>query len=116
MEQTNNINIVKLSSVKFLACCLALSLIILVIGQFYPFSSGVVAAEVLLMILLTFVFGSIRYRIDKNAITYGMAIVVSATFWKIWWQTSFLCHSVGVNGAGVFLELFQKSFFNSPWP
>lgn len=42
-------------------------------------------------ILALFVFGSIRYRIDKNALTYGAALVIVATFWPIWktsWEAS----------------------------
>ncbi len=110
MERTNNVNIIKLSAVKFLVCCLVLSLIILWMGRFYPFSSGVVAVEVLLMILSLFVFGSIRYRLDKNAITYGMAIVVSATFWRIWWPTSFLRQSISVNGVRALWDFFRNHF------
>jgi Na+/H+ antiporter NhaD/arsenite permease-like protein len=79
-------------------------------GQFYPFSGGVVATEVFLMILSLFIFGSIRYRLDKNAVTYGMAIVVSATFWRIWWPTSFLRQSVSVEGAGALWDFFRNHF------
>jgi Na+/H+ antiporter NhaD/arsenite permease-like protein len=110
MGQTNNVNIIKLSAAKFLICCLVLSLIVLWMGQFYPFSSGVVAIEVLLIILSLFIFGSIRYRLDKNAITYGMAIVVSATFWRIWWPMSFLRQSIGVNGARALWDFFRNHF------
>jgi Na+/H+ antiporter NhaD/arsenite permease-like protein len=110
MKRTNNVNIVKLSAVKFLIFCVALSLIILWMGQFYPFSGGVVAVEVFLMILSLFIFGSIRYRLDKNAVTYGMAIVVSATFWRIWWPTSSLRQSVSVEGAGALWDFFKNHF------
>lgn len=110
MEQTNNVNIVKLSGVKFIVCCLVLSLIILGMGQFYPFSGGGVAIEVMLTILSLFIFGSIRYRLDKNAVTYGMAMVVSATFWTIWWPTSFLRQSIGVNGVRAIWNFFRNHF------
>jgi Na+/H+ antiporter NhaD/arsenite permease-like protein len=108
MERTKNINIVRLSSAKFLTFCSVLSLIILVIGQFYPFSNVVVAIEVLLMVLSLFIFGSIRYRLDKNAITYGMVLVVSATFWPLWWPTSLLRQSVSVHGAAAFWSFFKN--------
>jgi Na+/H+ antiporter NhaD/arsenite permease-like protein len=110
MEQTNNINIIKLSGVKFLLYCLVLSLIILGMGQFYLFSRGVMAIEVMLTILSLFIFGSIRYRLDKNAITYGMAIVISATFWTIWWPASFLRQSISVEGVRA-LWNFSRSHF-----
>ncbi|MGA2915361.1 MAG: SLC13 family permease [Sedimentisphaerales bacterium] len=109
MEQANN-KIVELSSVKFLIFCIVLSLIILGIGQFYCFSSSFLAVEVLLMILSLFIFGSIRWRIDKNAITYGLAIVVFATFWKIWWSTSFLRQSINDKGAGALWDFFRHHF------
>ena len=38
------------------------------------------AAEVLATILGLFVFGSFRYQIHKNALTYGMLLVIIATF------------------------------------
>ena len=38
------------------------------------------AAEVLATILGLFVFGSFRYQIHKNALTYGMLLVIVATF------------------------------------
>jgi Na+/H+ antiporter NhaD/arsenite permease-like protein len=79
-------------------------------GRFYPFSSWVVAVEVLLTVLSLFILGSIRYRLDKNAITYGMAIVVSATFWRIWWPTSFLRQSISVNGARAPWDFFRNNF------
>ena len=37
-----------------------------------------------------FVFGSFKYRIDKNALTYGALIVIAATFWTSWWPRSAL--------------------------
>ena len=38
------------------------------------------AAEVLATILGLFLFGSFRYQIHKNALTYGMLLVIVATF------------------------------------
>jgi Na+/H+ antiporter NhaD/arsenite permease-like protein len=110
MEQTTNVGIVKLSTVKFLLCCLVLSLVILGTGQFLRLSSGIVALEVLLMILSLFIFGSIRYRIDKNAVTYGMALVVLATFWKLRWAVSSLRQSINTEGAGAFWHFFRTNF------
>jgi Na+/H+ antiporter NhaD/arsenite permease-like protein len=81
-------------------------------GQFYSFSSTVVAIEVFLMILSLFIFGSIRYRLDKNAVTYGMAIVVSATFWRIWWPESFLRQSVSADGAKALWNFFRNHFLS----
>ena len=110
MEQTNKSNIVNLSSAKFLVFCLVLSLVMFGIGQFCNFSGSFVAVEVLLMILSLFVFGSIRWRIDKNAITYGLALVVFATFWKIWWPTSFLRQSINDTGVRSLWDFFRHNF------
>ena len=41
---------------------------------------SLLAAEVFATILGLFVFGSFRYQIHKNALTYGMALVIVATF------------------------------------
>ena len=38
------------------------------------------AAEVLATILGLFLFGSFRFQIHKNALTYGMLLVIVATF------------------------------------
>ena len=38
------------------------------------------AAEVLATILGLFLFGSFKYQIHKNALTYGMLLVIVATF------------------------------------
>ncbi len=108
MEQKSSI--IQLSSVKFLIFCLVLALAFFGIGQFYTFSSSFVAVEVLLMILSLFIFGSIRYRIDKNAITYGLAVVVFATFWKIWWPTSFLHQSINDKGVAALWDFFRHHF------
>ncbi len=112
MEHTKSFNIVHLSPAKFVIGCLVASGIILGVSQFYQFSSWVVAIEVLLMVLSLFIFGSIRYRIDKNAITYGMVIVVSATFWAIWWPTSFLRQSINIEGLKALWKFFQNNFLS----
>jgi hypothetical protein len=38
------------------------------------------AAEVLATILGLFLFGSFKYQLHKNALTYGMALIIVATF------------------------------------
>jgi Na+/H+ antiporter NhaD/arsenite permease-like protein len=45
-----------------------------------PLPVALLASEVFATILALFVFGSFKYQIHKNAITYGMALVVVATF------------------------------------
>lgn len=110
MEQKDNVDTIKISSAKFLIFCLILSVIISGIGQVYCFSSSFLAVEVLLMILSLFIFGSIRWRIDKNAITYGLSVVVFATFWKIWWPTSGLRESISADGVQAVWHFFRHHF------
>jgi hypothetical protein len=49
-------------------------------GRVAPTPVWLLAAEVLATILGLFVFGSFRYQIHKNALTYGMLLVIIATF------------------------------------
>jgi hypothetical protein len=72
--------VVMLSGRGFVAGCVMLAIAILVAGRFAPTPLWLLAAEVLATILGLFLFGSFRYQIHKNALTYGMLIVVVATF------------------------------------
>jgi Na+/H+ antiporter NhaD/arsenite permease-like protein len=53
---------------------------VLVAGRFDPMPVWLLAAEVLATILGLFLFGSFKYQVHKNALTYGMLLVISATF------------------------------------
>jgi hypothetical protein len=64
----------------FLAACAVAAAILLVIGRTAPIPLWLLASEVLATILGLFVFGSFRYQIHKNALTYGMLLVILATF------------------------------------
>lgn len=70
-------------------------------GTFWTLPPWVVALEVFLTIVGLFVFGSARYRLDKNALTYGMGLVIFATFWNVWWPASQLRQSFQAEGAGI---------------
>lgn len=77
-------DLVQLSSVKFLGLCALISVAVLVVGAVRPWPGTVLAAEVVLTVLALFVTGSIRYRLDKNALTYGAGLIIVATFWTSW--------------------------------
>jgi len=71
--------VVQLSSTKFMLGC-----IVVAAGLFF-FGRGqmpvwVLAAEVFATIIGLFLFGSFKYQIHKNALTYGMALIIVATF------------------------------------
>jgi hypothetical protein len=67
----------------FVAACGAVAVAILVAGQFWPLPVGLLAAEVFATILGLFFFGSFKYQIHKNALTYGMLLVIVATFCRL---------------------------------
>ena len=60
--------------------CIAASGIILLAGRWFPFPVWLLATEVLATILALFLLGSFKYQIHKNALTYGMLLVIIATF------------------------------------
>ena len=75
--------VVMLSGSWFLAGCAAAAGVVIVVGQSSPTSVWLLAVEVLATILGLFVFGSFRYQIHKNALTYGMLLVIIATFCEL---------------------------------
>ena len=60
-------------------CALAAGAVLLA-GRFAPLPLWLLAAQVLTTILCLFLFGSFRYQIHKNALTYGMLLLIIATF------------------------------------
>jgi len=68
------------SSRTFLLACALSAVALLGIGRLWPLSVGLLAAEVLATILGLFLFGSFKYQIHKNALTYGLLMVIVATF------------------------------------
>jgi Na+/H+ antiporter NhaD/arsenite permease-like protein len=103
-------DIVELSPKKFLFGCFIVSVILYFIGRAHPFSPGVVAAEVMLTILALFVLGSIRYRLDKNALTYGAGLIIIATFWQRWWSGALLREQMQNEGTTALVEFVHHHF------
>jgi hypothetical protein len=69
-----------LSSRGFLAACAVVAGGIAYASRSAPTSTWLLAAEVMATIVGLFLLGSFRYQLHKNALTYGMALVVAATF------------------------------------
>jgi len=69
-----------LSGRVFVGACAIAALAIVAAGRISPMPVGLLAAEVLATILGMFVLGSFTYQIHKNALTYGMLLVIAATF------------------------------------
>jgi hypothetical protein len=64
----------------FVTACAVAGVVIFLWGCAAPVPRWLLALEVLSTILGLFGFGSFRYQIHKNALTYGMLIVIVATF------------------------------------
>ncbi|MFN0116990.1 MAG: SLC13 family permease [Elusimicrobiota bacterium] len=102
--------IIELSPKKFLWGCLFVSILIWVIGKINPLPGWVVALEVFLTIISLFILGSIKYRLDKNALTYGAGLIIVATFWESWWIKSNLKESIQTEGLSSLWHFFQHYF------
>jgi hypothetical protein len=64
----------------FVGGCAIAALAVFIAGRITPMPVWLLASEVLATIVGLFVFGSFRYQIHKNALTYGMLIVIISTF------------------------------------
>jgi Na+/H+ antiporter NhaD/arsenite permease-like protein len=73
--------VITLSGRSFVGACALLAAGILFLGHDMPV--WLLASEVLATILSLFLLGSFKYQIHKNALTYGMLLVVIATFCKL---------------------------------
>ncbi len=76
-------SVIMLSGRGFVLGCAVVSGIILLAGQWMVFPVWLLASEVLATILALFLLGSFKYQVHKNALTYGMLLVIIATFAKL---------------------------------
>jgi Na+/H+ antiporter NhaD/arsenite permease-like protein len=105
LDQTVNI-----SSMKFLAGCFIAALGVLAAGRLWPLPPWLAAVEVLATVVALFVFGSIRFRLNKNALTYGAVMVVVATAWWPWWESSSLKASLAGGETGAMWAFMHRHF------
>src|SRR5437870_12042462 len=56
---------------------------LLVVGRFVALPTTLLAVEVFATIFGLFVFGSFKYQVHKNALTYGMLLIMVATFTQL---------------------------------
>src|SRR5258708_14645697 len=101
---------IKLSSRKFLIGCVMAAGSFFLLGQTHWTSPAWVAIELGLTILGLFLLGSFKYQLDKNALTYGMLIVIIATFIPLWWPQSYLRSSMDLLGAHALFEFSGHHF------
>ena len=69
-----------LSGRRFVIACFIVACGLVALGRTIALPVSLLAGEVFATILGLFVFGSFKYQIHKNALTYGMALVIVATF------------------------------------
>jgi Na+/H+ antiporter NhaD/arsenite permease-like protein len=86
--------------------------LVLAIGTAHPFSSTVIAAEVFATVLSLFLFGSFRYQLDKNALTYGACLVIFSTFFTSWWPQSELRIQILAEGPSAAIRFFSRHLFS----
>jgi Na+/H+ antiporter NhaD/arsenite permease-like protein len=72
--------VVMISEKRVLFGCAVLAVVLFAAGRIVTLPLGLLAAEVFATILGLFLFGSFRYQVHKNALTYGMLLVIVATF------------------------------------
>ena len=73
-------SVVMLSGRKFVLGCALVAGAVLAIGRLVPLPMPLLATEVFATILGLFLFGSFKYQIHKNALTYGLLLIIIATF------------------------------------
>ncbi|OGR85407.1 MAG: hypothetical protein A2901_09255 [Elusimicrobia bacterium RIFCSPLOWO2_01_FULL_54_10] len=104
-------DIIFISPKKFLTACAIVSAIFFIVGIQNPFSPAMIAAEVFLTIIALFVFGSIRYQIDKNALVSGAIMIIVASFWGGWWPGSDLRVQISSDGPAAAFDFVRRYFF-----
>jgi Na+/H+ antiporter NhaD/arsenite permease-like protein len=93
---------------RFVIACAIVACLLLALGRLVALPVSLLAAELFATILGLFVFGSFKYQIHKNALTYGMALVIVATFVGIWWPTSLLRLRWATEGWPAALQFLQR--------
>lgn len=110
MDQKKQTPIIAIPSGGFLTVCAIISSALFAVGWVHPLPVWTIAVLVLLTIISLFVFGSIRYRLDKNALTYGMVMIIASDFWWNWWPTSSLKSFISSRDVTAAWDFFLRNF------
>ncbi|HLA47741.1 MAG: hypothetical protein A2Z59_06175 [Nitrospinae bacterium RIFCSPLOWO2_02_39_17] len=86
IESSNNT--VDIEAKWYFLVCSAIAVLIGFFTWTAPASPNLLGIEVFATIIALFIFGSIKYRIDKNVITYGALLIILVTFFPMWWPKS----------------------------
>ena len=100
--------VVMLSGRTFVGACTIVACGLLAISRTTPLPVSLLAVEVFATILGLFAFGSFKYQIHKNALTYGMALVIVATFCGL--ETTGWHREIGTAGWSAWMSAHVLSF------
>lgn len=89
---------VEIPSKYYLTFTFTVAVLLAVISRSVPLSPNLLGIEVFTTVVALFIFGSIRYRIDKNVLTYGALPVILVTFFSLWWPESALREETAEQG------------------
>ncbi|MBI5971037.1 MAG: hypothetical protein HY884_07780 [Deltaproteobacteria bacterium] len=101
--------LVEIKSKWFYLFCIAIAVLIGLFTWTTPADPNLMGIEVFITIIALFIFGSIKYRIDKNAVTYGALLVILATFFPIWWPKSELRQEFMGSGWSAIATAFKEN-------
>lgn len=104
-------NTIDIPSKWYILICIIIAALIGAVTWNTPASPVIMGIEVFATIIALFIFGSIRYRIDKNAITYGALLIILSTFFPIWWPGSQLRLDFTQTGGIAIWEAVKENIF-----
>lgn len=110
MSDLNPSNNVQILPRWFLVGCMAATVLVFLLGLYQKTSPTWVVVELSATILGLFFLGSFRYQLDKNALTYGMGMVIIGTFIPLWWPASGLKQSIAQEGVSTLADFIQHHF------
>lgn len=87
----------------------SIAVLLAIISQWVPVSPNLLGVEVFTTVVALFIFGSIRYRIDKNVMTYGALPVILVTFFSLWWPESALRKEMASRGGAPLWEAIHHN-------
>ncbi len=111
-EHHSSNEIIEIPAKRYFLVCLAIAAGIGLFTWSSPASPNLLGLEVFLTVIGLFIFGSIKYRINKNAITYGALPIILVTFFPIWWPTSALREEMSQHGMPALWEAISHALFS----
>ena len=100
--------VVMLSGRKFVLACAVVACLLALVWRTSPLPVSLLALEVFATILGLFLLGSFTYQLHKNALTYGMLLVIVATFCGL--ATSEWHRQIAEDGWWIWARLHLLSF------